>query len=65
MFVKMKKVIEMTCLSKATLWRLEKKGDFPAKRNISEGRIGWVLSEVLEWIESRPKANNGGAENGK
>jgi prophage regulatory protein len=36
-------------LSRTTRWRLERKGKFPARRQISENRIGWLLSEVLEW----------------
>jgi prophage regulatory protein len=57
----MKKVIgpseteEKTGLSRVTLWRLEKSGQFPKRVNLTEARIGWEEEEVDEWIESRPR----------
>ena len=36
-----------------TLWRLRQSGDFPAEVKLSSGRIAWVRSEVMAWIESR------------
>ena len=46
-------VARITDLSRTTRWRLERKGRFPKKRHISANRIGWLQSEILEWIESR------------
>ena len=41
-------------LNEVTLWKLEKKGDFPKRRQISPHRVGWLASEMSEWIVSRP-----------
>lgn len=51
-----KKVIELTSLSDTTLWRLERQGKFPKRKQISAKRVAWVAGEVLEWNEQRQKA---------
>jgi predicted DNA-binding transcriptional regulator AlpA len=57
----MKKIIgptetmKVTNLSRSTLWRLERKGKFPQRINISSNRVGWYEDEVGDWIESRPR----------
>lgn len=40
-------------LSRTTVWRLQKTGDFPASVQVSRNRIGWWQSEILEWRRSR------------
>jgi prophage regulatory protein len=47
--------IKTTNLSRSTLWRLEKRGEFPQRINISSNRVGWYEDEVSTWIESRPR----------
>jgi len=47
-------VLEITGLSHVTQWRMEKRGEFPKRRQISPGRVGWLESEVLEWMNTRP-----------
>ena len=45
----------MTGLSEVTLWRLEKEGKFPKRRQLSSSRtVGYLLSEVLTWMEALP-----------
>lgn len=48
-------VCDRTALSYSTIWRLEREGDFPARRRISANRVAWVESEVERWIEERQK----------
>ena len=43
-------------LSRTTRWRLEARGKFPKRRQLSENAVGWLLSEVLAWRASRPVA---------
>ena len=43
----------LTGLGDTTLWRLGKAGNFPAKVQLSSGRVGWRHAEVMVWIESR------------
>lgn len=47
-------VLAVIGLSNATLWRLENSGKFPRRRQLTPGRVGWLESEVLDWVRSRP-----------
>ena len=40
----------MTGLSRTTLWRLERKGEFPARVALCAGSVGRRLSEVENWM---------------
>lgn len=42
-----------TGLSRTTIWRKEKAGDFPARVRLGANSVGWPESEVEEWIEKR------------
>ncbi len=50
-------VQKRTGLSGPTIWRMEKVGKFPKRRQISPGTVGWVDEEVDEWIGSRAVAS--------
>jgi prophage regulatory protein len=41
-------------LSTWTIQDLVRKGEFPAPRQLSGRRVGWLLSEIKAWAESRP-----------
>jgi len=43
----------ITGLSPVTIWREEQRNAFPKRREISKGRVGWLLSEINEWLTSR------------
>ena len=45
---------EASGLPPVTRWRMEQRGEFPRRRKISPGRVGWLESEVRAWIETRP-----------
>jgi prophage regulatory protein len=49
-------VTERTGLSRSSIWRLERDGVFPARRQISSKAVGWLSSDIERWIESLPKA---------
>ena len=46
----------VTGLSRSTRWRLEQEGKFPARRQISPSAMGWLESEISDWIASREAA---------
>ncbi|MCW8930998.1 MAG: AlpA family phage regulatory protein [Gammaproteobacteria bacterium] len=48
-----KEVQDMTGLSRTTIWRLERKGDFPARIVLGENSIGWRFLEINEWMLNR------------
>jgi prophage regulatory protein len=47
-------VEQATSLERKTIYRLEKAGKFPPRRQISPIRVAWLESEVLAWLASRP-----------
>lgn len=54
--IKLKDVIEMTTLSKATIYRLMSKGAFPRAAPLGARAVAWKQSDVIEWIDSRVSA---------
>ncbi len=46
-------VRERTGLSRSTIWRLERRGEFPRHRRISTNVVAWVEEEVSGWIRNR------------
>jgi prophage regulatory protein len=46
-------VLERVPVNHVTLWRMERRGDFPQRVQISPGRVGWLESEVNAWLEQR------------
>ena len=55
-----KQVQEQTSLSRTTVWRLESKGLFPSRIQVSPGRVAWSEEEVNAWLESRQRVNGEG-----
>jgi len=46
-------VLSYTGLSRSTLGRIVKAGKFPAPIDLTDGTVGWVRSEVDEWVDQR------------
>lgn len=53
-FLRLPEVVAAVGLGKTTIYNMEKGGRFPARRLIGPGSMGWLESEVLEWMRSRP-----------
>ncbi len=53
---------ELVLYSPQHIARLEKAGNFPLRVRLGQARVGWVESEVLDWlqerIDSREKPND-------
>lgn len=49
-------VMQMTGMSRSTLWRAYRHGDFPSPIQITDKSVGWRLSDVQRWIADRPVA---------
>jgi len=49
-------VREMTGLSRSTIWRLERRGEFPKHHRIAPNVVAWVEEDVIGWIEERTAA---------
>ena len=50
MMLKRKDVVELTGLCYTTIYNLEKQEKFPARRQLSPGRVAWLRTEVMEWL---------------
>ncbi|HBP47788.1 AlpA family transcriptional regulator [Pseudomonas sp.] len=51
-FIREKDVLEITSLSRTTLWREVKRGRFPKPVVISAGRVGWRESALATWQQN-------------
>ena len=51
-----KGVIALTGLSATTLWRLTRRGEFPKPIRLSAGAVGWLDSEIQDWLAERVAA---------
>jgi prophage regulatory protein len=45
-------------LSDVTIWRLEKSGDFPKRIQLGGNSVGWLESEIVNWIQERAEQRN-------
>lgn len=52
-FMSQKQVCEATNLSKTTVWRKQKDGDFPKPIKISANRVVWDQGELEKWQEAQ------------
>jgi prophage regulatory protein len=52
-FADLKRVLEQTSLSRATLYREIAGGRFPRPHKLSLGSVGWLRSEVAAWMVAR------------
>ncbi len=42
-------------LSRPTIYRKMRRGEFPAAIDLGNGQLGWLEEEIDEWIASRPR----------
>jgi len=46
-------VIELTGLSRSTIYAMVKRGEFPANHSIGSRAVAWREAEVLQWLRDR------------
>ena len=51
--IRPKELSKMLSISQPTLWRMEKRGELPKKVQISERTVGWLKSDIQDWLESK------------
>jgi prophage regulatory protein len=47
---------QITSIGASSAWRGEKVGTFPKRIRLGEHSVGWKLSELMAWVESREVA---------
>jgi prophage regulatory protein len=57
--IRLPEVRSRTGLSKTTIWRHTRRGEFPKPVTLTRGTIGWVEEEVDDWIDARIEARFG------
>lgn len=55
-FISQAKLKEICPFSRSTIWRWERAGKFPKRRQISRGRVGWLASEIDAFLIALPTA---------
>ena len=48
-----REVRSLVLYSFAHIDRLEKAGEFPIRVRLGQNRVGWVESEVMDWLQKR------------
>jgi prophage regulatory protein len=49
-FLRFEAVRDRTGLSRSTIWRLERRGEFPRHHRISTNAVGWLETDVNDWM---------------
>jgi prophage regulatory protein len=49
-------VKEISGLSKSSIYKLVKIGEFPAPKKLFSNRVAWSTAEVLAWVNSKMEA---------
>lgn len=59
--LRIREAIRRTGISKSTILRLEKRGEFPRRVALSARTIGWREVDIEQWMNSRAEAGSKGA----
>jgi prophage regulatory protein len=51
---------QITGLCRMHRYNLEKQGKFPSRRQLGGRSVGWLLSEINEWIQKQPASTISG-----
>jgi predicted DNA-binding transcriptional regulator AlpA len=46
--------MQLTGLSRMTIYRLELAAEFPNRRRLSKNSVAWLDTDIAQWVESRP-----------
>lgn len=49
-------LLSIVGLSDATIWRQERDGRFPRRIRLGGNSVGWIESEVADWLAERMEA---------
>ena len=58
--IKRKEALKRCDISATTQWRLEQKGLYPSRIQISPGLVGFFEDQIDAWIADRPLATGSG-----
>ena len=53
--ISFREVAQRVGLSRSSVWRMERVGQFPKRRRLSVNRVAWWEPEIEEWLRSRER----------
>ena len=53
-FLRSRQVVQLTGLSRMTIYRLEIAGQFPRRRQLSRNSVAWLETDIEAWAKTRP-----------
>jgi prophage regulatory protein len=62
--LRLRDVLQLTKLSRASVYRAVQRGEFPRPISLARRASGWKASEVQNWIDSRPRRDRLASVNG-
>jgi prophage regulatory protein len=57
-FLSRKDLVRTVGLSYPTILKLEREGEFPKAKQLTNCRVAWSYLEVLDWAKSRPNSSD-------
>ena len=51
--LRIKEVQEIVGVSRSTIWRMERKDEFPARVPLGTSSIGWLKSDIEAWLQTK------------
>lgn len=51
--IRFPELAKLTGMSRSTIWRREKQGEFPSPVKIGKRCVGWKKSEIKNWMNSK------------
>ncbi|MGI9319185.1 MAG: helix-turn-helix transcriptional regulator [bacterium] len=51
--LRLAEVMKLTGRSKSSIYRDERRGTFPKRRRLGANAVGWLHSEIQQWIITR------------
>lgn len=58
--LRLTQVREITGLGRSTIYELIRRGEFPSSRQLGRRAVGWISSEIFQWVASRNISRKGG-----
>jgi prophage regulatory protein len=63
--LKLPEVMKQTTLGKSTIYAYVRNGKFPSPIEVGDRAVGWVQSEISDWVQDRINASRTTAYWGK
>ncbi|SET71059.1 helix-turn-helix transcriptional regulator [Thalassotalea agarivorans] len=51
--MRIQEIIEITGVSRSTIWRMERRGEFPSRVPLGASSIGWLKSDIDTWLKTK------------